>query len=61
MLLKCPECELQVSDKAVNCPHCGYPMQNEGKKKRKENVKQEIVDVGYRMALVVFQRSKEKI
>lgn len=35
MLLKCPECELQVSDKAVTCPHCGYPMQNEGKKKRK--------------------------
>lgn len=27
MLIKCPECELQVSDKAVSCPHCGYPMQ----------------------------------
>ncbi len=26
MLIKCPECELQVSDKAINCPHCGYPM-----------------------------------
>ena len=26
MLIKCPECELQVSDKAVLCPHCGYPM-----------------------------------
>lgn len=26
MLLKCPECELQVSDKAHACPHCGYPM-----------------------------------
>lgn len=26
MIIKCPECELQVSDKAVNCPHCGYPM-----------------------------------
>ena len=24
MLIKCPECELQVSDKAMNCPHCGY-------------------------------------
>ena len=29
MLLSCPECELQVSDKAYNCPHCGYPMQKE--------------------------------
>lgn len=26
MLIKCPECELQVSDKALQCPHCGYPM-----------------------------------
>jgi integrase len=26
MLTKCPECELQVSDKALSCPHCGYPM-----------------------------------
>lgn len=27
MLVKCPECELQVSDKATTCPHCGYPLQ----------------------------------
>lgn len=27
MLVKCPECVLQVSDKAYACPHCGYPMQ----------------------------------
>lgn len=27
MLMKCPECELQVSDKAISCPHCGYPLQ----------------------------------
>lgn len=26
MLIYCPECELQVSDKAVVCPHCGYPL-----------------------------------
>ena len=26
MLIRCPECELQVSDKAIDCPHCGYPM-----------------------------------
>lgn len=25
-LIKCPECNLQVSDKAMACPHCGYPM-----------------------------------
>lgn len=26
MLINCPECELQVSDKALQCPHCGYPL-----------------------------------
>ena len=26
MLIKCPECDLNVSDKAINCPHCGYPL-----------------------------------
>lgn len=31
-LIKCPECELQVSDKALSCPHCGYPMQTAPKK-----------------------------
>ena len=33
MLIKCPECELQVSDKATACPHCGYPMQPTVKRK----------------------------
>lgn len=32
MLVKCPECELPVSDKAVSCPHCGYPLKPETKK-----------------------------
>lgn len=26
MLINCPECELQVSSKAIGCPHCGYPL-----------------------------------
>lgn len=26
MLIKCPECEKEVSDKADKCPNCGYPM-----------------------------------
>ena len=26
MLIKCPECNLDLSDKAFACPHCGYPM-----------------------------------
>ena len=25
-LIQCPECSTQVSDKAVSCPSCGYPI-----------------------------------
>lgn len=34
MLIKCPECSLQISDKALSCPHCGCPMQPNIKPKR---------------------------
>lgn len=37
MLIKCPECELQVSDKAMNCPHCGYPMKPDVARKHSRN------------------------
>ena len=37
MLIKCPECELQVSDKASFCPHCGYPMQKNIKQRQYRN------------------------
>lgn len=26
MLKPCPECHKKVSDQAVACPHCGYPL-----------------------------------
>lgn len=26
MLIKCPECGNNISDKAINCIHCGYPL-----------------------------------
>jgi RNA polymerase subunit RPABC4/transcription elongation factor Spt4 len=26
MLIKCPECKKEVSDKAQSCPNCGYPI-----------------------------------
>lgn len=28
MLIKCPECGQEVSDKAPSCIHCGYPLQS---------------------------------
>ena len=26
-LIKCPECQKEVSTSAASCPHCGYPLQ----------------------------------
>lgn len=37
MLIKCPECELQVSDKAIACPHCGYPMRPDATPRKPRN------------------------
>ena len=34
MLIKCPECNLQVSDKAISCPHCGYPLDTKAVKRQ---------------------------
>ena len=34
-LIKCPECDLQVSDRAIACPHCGYPLQTTAAKKQR--------------------------
>lgn len=34
MIITCPECGLQVSDKATSCPHCGFPLQHVPDKKR---------------------------
>lgn len=47
-LIKCPECELQVSDKALSCPHCGYPMQtNKATSTRKKNNKRRRLPNGF--------------
>lgn len=39
MLIQCPECELQISDKAVSCPHCGYPLKENSNQKIRRNAK----------------------
>lgn len=28
MLIQCPECQNNISDKAIQCIHCGYPIKN---------------------------------
>ena len=34
MIIKCSECGLQVSDKALSCPHCGFVMNPAAKPRR---------------------------
>lgn len=36
MLTTCPECSLQVSDLAISCPHCGYPLKPASLKRTKK-------------------------
>ncbi len=47
MLLTCPECELQVSDKAITCPHCGYPMQENIKPRKPRSNKRRRLPNGF--------------
>lgn len=35
-LVNCPECEREVSEHAVACPHCGYPIRGCGYEYRSE-------------------------
>lgn len=48
MLIKCPECGLQVSDKAISCPHCGYVVQPKMiKRMRKNNLRRKRLPNGF--------------
>ena len=49
-LLTCPECSHQISDQAISCPHCGYPLARRTAQFNIHNVR--TVDV-IRMFLVV--------
>lgn len=34
-LIQCPECQLQVSDRAITCPHCGYPIEKPASRQKR--------------------------
>lgn len=55
-LIKCPECDKEISDKVKACPHCGYPFEQPEEaqkveissvniKMKKENKKKAIISV----------------
>ena len=43
MLIECIECGLPVSDMAISCPHCGYPMKH-GKNPRNRKKAKKTID-----------------
>lgn len=62
MLIKCPECELQVSDKALSCPHCGFPMQptTKPRKPRSKNNKRRRLPNGFGQISEIKNRNLRK-
>lgn len=36
-LIECPECKKQISDRAVSCPNCGYPLKQQQTNNADEN------------------------
>ena len=41
-LIKCPECEKMISSMAIDCPNCGYPIQDYLKEKNENSSNDEI-------------------
>ena len=39
-LIHCPECGKEISDKAITCIHCGYPLKEVGQTKEQEKTAQ---------------------
>ena len=49
-LIKCPECNKEISDKASSCPHCGYPLEKkETKKVRNKEPKKRFSSKEYKL------------
>lgn len=61
MLMQCPECKLQVSDKASSCPHCGYPISGGQKRKpRNKNNKRRRLPNGFGQISEIKNRNLRK-
>ena len=53
MLINCPECGKQISDRAVQCIHCGYPLQNNNEITNNNNNEITIANKIYNIAQIL--------
>lgn len=60
MLVKCPECELQVSDKALLCPHCGYPLKSGSSVRKRRTRKRRRLPNGFGQISEIRNRNLRK-
>lgn len=51
MLIRCPECNLEISDKAKSCPKCGFPIESENLEEFDEKEKESIFSI---LSLIFF-------
>jgi ribosomal protein L7/L12 len=58
-LIKCPECSNEVSDQAIACPKCGYPLQQAPQDAELEAlIKQELINEGPIHAIKLYRNKK---
>lgn len=50
MLIDCPECSRQISDDAITCPHCGYPVRRKKIAGKSRQVAAHVANVDYKRA-----------
>lgn len=50
MLIKCPECGKEISDKSKQCINCGFPLDNIEETKQNDNL--------YKLALINYNKGK---
>lgn len=52
-LIKCPECEKEISDSVNQCIHCGYILKKESKEDTKVDNKGKVIIHGYKETFAV--------
>jgi ribosomal protein L7/L12 len=60
-LIKCPECSNEISDKAIACPKCGYPLQPGSQPQPADSdlqarIKQTLIDEGPIAAIKLYRQ-----